>query len=84
MNLLPEGWDIPPDVVQLGILIAKKYIWRNRCFNRGVSLAEWVQEFRYIEESEANIATKCNKLPLHNLKWGPISSMKGVSDLEGM
>ena len=77
MNLLPEGWDIPPDAILLGILIAKKYIWRNRCLLRGVTLAEWVRELKEVEENEAKIATRCNKVPFHNLKWGPLSSLMG-------
>ena len=84
LNLLPVGWDVPPDAVQLSILLAKKYIWTNRCLKKGVTLAEWVRELENVEESEANIAIRCNKLPLHNLKWGPISSLRGDHDLEGM
>ena len=73
MNLLPEGWDIPPDVIQLGILVAKMYIWKNRCLQRGVTLAEWVKEWgKSVEESEAKITTRINKKELHNLRWGPL------------
>ena len=77
MNLLPEDWDFPPEAVQLCILIAKKYIWTNRCLKRGVSLAEWIKKIQEAEEDEANIAIKGNKIPYHNLKWGSISRLQG-------
>ena len=38
-------------------------------------LAEWIKEIKEVEESEAKIATRNNKKEIHNMKWGPSSSL---------
>ena len=81
MNLLPEEWDIPPEAIRLGILIAKKYIWKTRCLKRQVILSECIKEIQEVEENEANVATRGNKIEYHNLKWGPILRLQGNENI---
>ena len=75
LNLVPDGWDHPPDVVMLSIIIVKKYIWTRRCLGLRVNTQEAVVQIREVEGYEADTAKANGRREQHTLKWGPLASI---------
>ena len=50
-------------------LVAKQYIYRQRCLNQSIHFPMLESIFRRIEFTEKYIATKNGKLLKHNVKW---------------
>ena len=51
------------------ILLTKHYIYKSRCLGNQLKIKELKQFIKSIEATEKYIATKNNKLMLHNRKW---------------
>ena len=50
-------------------LLAKQYIYVQRCFRTSLSFSDFCNRLRHIENMEKYIAIKNNKLDVHIIKW---------------
>ena len=56
-------------VINFICLIAKQYIYRQRCLQRQIGVNSFLYEIRHIENVEKYIAIKNGHLSKHNKKW---------------
>ena len=75
LNLVPDTWEQPPDVVMLSILVVKKYIWTRRCLGLRVNIQEAIEQIKQVEGFEADTANVNYKREQHALKWGPLAKL---------